>query len=237
MSSRARRVSATAVTPFNWGGPAGLPAEMPPPPTPAEQQQAEDHSLREAQLAMLEREAFARGFEQGERAGAEAAGERTEAMLRRLMETLEELQTLRAEMIRQTERQMVQLALAMARRVVHREVSIDQDLLIAMARVAIDRLGESAQVKVRLNPDDYEAAGAHRVAQMAGSNVLVLADAHVSRGGCRVESDMGVADIGVDAQLQEIARALLGDDVMQGAEVTVGTGQRSEVAVRRQVDA
>src|SRR5688572_15445488 len=125
MSSRARRVSAAAVTPFNWGGhPVEQQPAMaaPPPPPPVDQQALEDHSLREAQLAMLEREAFARGFEQGERAGAEAAGERSEAMLRRMMETLEELQSLRAEMIRQTERQMVQLALAMARRVLHREV-------------------------------------------------------------------------------------------------------------------
>ena len=33
----------------------------------------------------------------------------------------------------------------------------------------------------------------------------------VSRGGCRIESDLGVMDAGVDAQIQEIARALLGD--------------------------
>ena len=46
-------------------------------------------------------------------------------------------------MIHQTERQMVQLALAVARRVVHREVSLDPDLLIAMARVALERLGDA----------------------------------------------------------------------------------------------
>ena len=65
---------------------------------------------------------------------------------------------------------------------------------------------------VRLHPDDYAAAGAARVAQLAGSNVTIVADAHLSRGGCRIESDMGMLDAGVDAQLQEVARALLGDD-------------------------
>ena len=95
---------------------------------------------------------------------------------------------------------------------VHREVTLDPDLLIAMARVAMERLGETAQVKVRLHPDDYEAAGAARVSQLAGSNVMILADAHLGRGGCRIESDMGIMDAGVDAQLQEIAYALLGSD-------------------------
>jgi flagellar assembly protein FliH len=208
MSSRARRVSGPAtVTPFNWGTEASAPAQ------PVHQEHdAEHQARRDAHLAALEREAFAKGFAQGELAGAEAAGQRGEMMLHRLTQTIEELTQVRAQMIFQTERQMVQLAMAVARRVVQREVSLDPDLLIAMARVALERLGETAQVKIRLHPDDYEAAGAARVAQLAGSNVMILADAHLSRGGCRIESDMGVLDAGVDAQLQEIARALLGDE-------------------------
>ena len=208
MSSRARRLSSHAdVAPFRWG------AEQPAPnPEPAPAQPAIDEAALQAHLAQLEREAFAKGYAQGEQAGVDAASQRGEAMLYRLTQTLEELTHVRSRMILQTERQMVQLALAIARRVVQREVSLDADLLIAMARVALERLGETAQVKVRLHPDDYEAAGAARVAQLAGSNVLVLADAHLSRGACRVESDMGILEAGVDAQLQEIARALLGEE-------------------------
>jgi flagellar assembly protein FliH len=214
MSSRARRVtSAAAVTPFQWGV-----IEQPVYHEQVVYETPVDNSAaRDAHLAALEREAFAKGFSQGELAGAEAAGQRGEMMLHRLTQTLEELTQVRAQMIHQTERQMVQLAIAIARRVIHREVTIDADLLIAMARVAMERLGETAQVKVRLHPDDYEAAGAARVAQLAGSNVMILADAHLSRGGCRIESDMGILDAGVNAQLQEIARALLGED--EGAGV------------------
>jgi flagellar biosynthesis/type III secretory pathway protein FliH len=39
----------------------------------------------------------------------------------------------------------------------------------------------------------------------------VTADPRVPRGGCKVESEYGDIDAGVDAQIQEIARALLGD--------------------------
>lgn len=171
----------------------------------------EERAALEARLAALERDAFSKGFAQGERAGGEAAAQRGEAMIRRLTETLEELTNLREQMIHQTERQMVQLALAIARRIVHREVSIDQDLLIAMARVALDRLGESAQVTVRLSPQDYETTSAVRSAQWTGTHVTVVPDARVGRGGCRVESEFGAMDAGVDAQIHEIARSLLGE--------------------------
>jgi flagellar assembly protein FliH len=204
MSSRARRIDASAVRPFAWGGSGATPAApvrsqaRAAGPAHADKPETDEEARAalEARLAALERDAFSKGFAQGERAGGEAAAQRNEAMLRRLTETLEELTTLREQMIHQTERQMVQLALAIARRIVHREVSIDQDLLIAMARVALERLGESAQVTVRLR---------------TGTHVTVVADARVGRGGCRVESEFGVMEAGVDGQIHEIARALLGE--------------------------
>jgi len=207
-------MSASAVvTTYVWDGDARTPMTMSPRgDASVSHGGGVDTAEQHARLAALERDAFAKGYEQGERAGAEAAAQRGEAILRRLAQTIEELATLRAEMIHQTERQMVQLALAIARRIVHREVSLNQDLLIAMARVALDRLGDSAQVTVRLNPEEFEATGAARVAQLGSAHVTVVSDSRVPRGGCRVESALGTMDAGVDAQLQEIAYALLGSD-------------------------
>ena len=223
MSSRARRITAGGnVQAFPWGGTA---ASSAPPAEPA----FDLHGTHQAHLAALEREAFGKGFAQGELAGAEAAGQRGEAMLHRLTQTLDELTTVRADMIRQTERQMVQLALAIARRIVHREVSLDPDLLLAMARVALERLGETAQVTVRLHPEDYAAARAERVSELAGSNVAIVADARLSRGACRVESDMGLLDAGIDAQLQEVGRALL------GAETTTASAAGMHTLVEQPV--
>jgi flagellar assembly protein FliH len=213
MSSRARRISAPAVEEFGWAGVEDAarraPLRVAAPGAPAVD--VDDQASVDAHLAGLERDAFAKGFAQGERAGNEAAAKRGEAMIRRLTETLGELTTLRDQMIHQTEQQMVQLALAVARRVVHREISIDPDLLIAMARVALDRLGDSAQVTVRLNPDDFQATTSVRAAQWTGTNVTVVADARIGRGGCLLESDFGTMNAGADAQIHEIARALLGE--------------------------
>jgi flagellar assembly protein FliH len=223
MSSKARRLDAAAVEAFAWVEPD---AAMPPGtwapavvPAAAKPKAAAEAIDIDARRAAIERDAFAKGFAQGEKAGAEAAGKRGEVMLRRLTETLDELTSLRAQMIHQTEHQMVQLALAVARRVVQREISLDRDLLVAMARVALDRLGDSAQVTVRLSAEDFDATAAARAAQWTGTNVTVVADSRVSRGGCRIESDLGVMDAGADAQIQEIARALLGDTADQGAPI------------------
>lgn len=225
MSSRARRFAQHAsVVTLPWRADTledAIPGPLPPRSIEAVKRVAEAEPQaaaldREAHLAALERDAFAKGYEQGERSGAAVAAQRGEAMLQRLTQTLEELTTLRSEMIRTTERQLVQLSLAVARRIVHREVSLDADLLVAMARVALDRLGESAHVTVRLHPDEYEITGAGK-GPVLGTHVKVIADASVGRGGCRVESDFGALDAGVDAQIQELARALLGDTEVAGS--------------------
>lgn len=231
MSSRARRLQGASALPFAWDGgdtlaepppepavdPEPPPApEPPPPPAPP----VTDDDLRAAhqeRLAAIEREAFAKGYEAGERAGLEAGKTRAEAMLRRLAQTLDELRSLRSTLLRQTETQMVELALAIARRILRREATFDRDLLVAMARVALDRVGEEGSATIRLNPEDHAATAQRHGDQWAGSRVVVLADPSVPRGGCIVESEFGQVDASVEAQFDHVAQALLGDEEARSA--------------------
>jgi flagellar assembly protein FliH len=222
MSSRARVVTDVVVEPFHWSPvapqkPAVVAAPAPPPqavaPAAAQAPAAispEALSIQQQErLAALEREAFTKGYAQGERAGLEAGGKRAEAMLRRVAQTLEELGNLRKTLMQQSERQMVQLALTLARRVVQREIRLDPELIAAMAHVAIKKLGISNPSTIRLHPDDYTVV-ARDGERWAGSNVSVVPDPSIARGGCMVESDFGNIDASLDRQFDEMARALLG---------------------------
>lgn len=223
MSSRARRISAPGRPErFTWGassdeaepetyfGGTGLPPVMAPPTAAA------------PDLAALEREAFTKGYAQGERAGAEASAARAEAMLRRLAQTLDDLQALRGDLIRRTEREVVDLALAIAKKVLQREVTLDHDLMLAMARVALDRLADVSTASIRLHPDDYAGVMLGRgPAAVTTHGVHVVADASVRRGGCVVQSEFGSVDIGVATQIDELTHALFGDEA-QGPVLPVG---------------
>jgi flagellar assembly protein FliH len=218
MSSKARRLSVATATPVtSWLDTvgegvvptAGRRAASIVTGTPA--LAAATSAPPAAANAAQEAEIFAKGFAQGERAATAAAQEQNAALARQLTGTLSDLMLVRAEMIRHTERQMVQLALAIARRVVHREVSLDTDLLLAMMRVALDRLSDAARVTIRLNPIDHQQVSAALAGGVSNAQVTLVPDSRIARGGCRVESEYGEIDAGVDAQIQEIARALLGD--------------------------
>ncbi|MGE3841613.1 MAG: FliH/SctL family protein [Vicinamibacterales bacterium] len=227
MSSRARLVSAgSRIESFDWkdvstGDASGSvpaasrPLAPSPERSPAAVESTPEPELKpeqQARLAALERDAFAKGYAQGERAGMEAGAKRIEAMLRRLSQTLEELGQLRQTIAKETEREVVQLALALARRIVHREVTLDPTLVAAMAHVALEKVGETTPATIRLNPDDYTAVSAQRGQNWEGARVTILPDPAVTRGGCVVQSDFGQVDGALDAQFEQMTRALLGDN-------------------------
>ena len=226
MLSRARRVRDVAER-YDWSETAASPASsrpttarivamphrecLPPADDALETLDAADESLPQ-RLSAIERDAFAKGYSQGERAGAEAGATRADAMLRRLTATLEELATLRNDVLHRAERQVVQLALALAHRMLQRELDADRGLLLAMARVALDRMGEAARATIRLHPDDYAIVMTAREQSNATDQVQVVADTSVGRGGCLVQSDFGLMDVGLDSQIREMARTLLDQD-------------------------
>ncbi len=211
MSFKARRVADNgSVVSFSWDGHGRRPAPEPVHAPAVEEAADGAEPPQQLQIAALEHDAYARGYEAGERAGLETGSQLAEGVAARLAQAIDELATARGQMIRHTERQMVELALGIARRIVHREVSLDRDLLIAMARVALDRLGESSKITIHLHPEEFQEIGAPRVSRLMGTSVNVLSDARLERGACLVESDLGTLDVSVDAQIEEVARALLG---------------------------
>ncbi len=162
-------------------------------------------------IAAAEREAYSRGTTETERAAAAAAAARVAETLERLGASIEEVAALRLAVLQRSERDLVQLAMAMAERIVRRSIEVDRTILLTMARAAIERLGTTTAATIHLNPIDYDAIRLARPEALSGGGVEVLADPQVARGGCLVKSVAGVIDAGIDTQLRELSRALLGD--------------------------
>jgi len=222
MSSKASRlVGPGDVERFPWQTVLTRPVTAAPAPAPRMTARASGGGVADAQrVDAVEQEAFAKGYAQGERAGLEAAATRGQAMLHRLGETLQELTALRAEMIQRSERQVVQLAMAIAERMIRREISLDRSLLCAMARVALDRLGERTSATIRLHPDEYATVAQERIAEWESEQVRVVADPVVNRGGCLVQSDFGIMDVDVAAQFRELSRTLFEEDTRADVAVS-----------------
>ena len=83
---------------------------------------------------------------------------------------------------------------------------------MTLIREALELAAGSAQVRLHLHPEDHKALGGQvqlLVQEMSGlGEAEVIADAGVSRGGCRVETRFGTIDQQFEAQLARIEEEL-----------------------------
>jgi len=121
---------------------------------------------------------------------------------------------LRSNWLCQWEREVVHLAVAIAQRVVRGELSRRPEISQQWIREALELASSSHAVTLRLNPVDYEALAPLRdtlVGQFANlSPTSIVADPHVTPGGCRVDTQFGYIDQQLDSQLARIEEELTG---------------------------
>jgi flagellar assembly protein FliH len=169
-------------------------------------------SLIAQRAAAAERDGYDRGFKEGEHAGQEAARLRAEAKLTRLSATIDEIAALRTGMLKKSEQDVARLAVAIADRILHREIGLDRELLVTMARAAARQLGEQGVVRILMNPEDFLAISAQGGSAPENGPIRCEADANVPPGGCLVQSSFGTIDVSLETQIREVIRGLLGDD-------------------------
>lgn len=126
-----------------------------------------------------------------------------------LTNTLDELATLRATITAQAERNLVQLALEIARKIVHREVTIDGEIVMTLARIGLTRGHSRTPATIHLHPDDFAYVSTHREQLVSGQALELVEDRSIMRGGCLVRTEMGDVDARIDQQFIEIERAFL----------------------------
>lgn len=127
-----------------------------------------------------------------------------------LAETINEVSGLRASIFARTERDLAKLAIEIAKKIVHREVTIDDEVAMTLARVALSRIDGRAHARVHLHPDDFSHVSRHLDALATGKSVELVEDRAITRGGCLIETEMGDLDARIERQFEELERSFLG---------------------------
>ncbi len=103
--------------------------------------------------ADIEREGYARGFEAGKKAGSERVAREAAPLLSGLRAAVDEAGALRERIVREAEPQVVELAVAVARRILIGELSENPGRIAGIVKEAIRRIERAGPVTVRVHPD------------------------------------------------------------------------------------
>ncbi len=127
-------------------------------------------------------------------------------------EAIEELARTKSDIVEHTAGQIAELAIAIARRVLAHELSIEPRLVLGLVNEGLEALGDWDRLRIRLGScfADVEHELMQRLSR-TGQHCEVLIDPTLSSHGCVVETDLGRVDESVEVRLATLLQALKPD--------------------------
>lgn len=173
---------------------------------------------RDAVIGQAQREGYEAGVVEGRNAGAEAVQEEARERLQLLRTIVDDLVSLRDQVAAEYEADIVELALAVAARIVRRESSLGADTVRELLRELLPRTAGTRHITVTVHPEDMSGLedDVQALASLVdeGAHVSWATDDRLQRGGCFIETERGGIDGTVATRVARIVESLM--DVMLG---------------------
>jgi flagellar assembly protein FliH len=164
--------------------------------------------VREKSL-LMEKEAYEKGFAQGEKDGLELGQKRLETVLQQFKNIFVEIGIQRKDLHKTFEKEMVHLVLSLCKKILRRELNGCEEMVRVTLHEAFQHVVDRRKVVVHLHPADYRHLSGHpEILPWADQNpdgIRVVEDPGITRGGCLLETSFGVIDATVESQFDEIA--------------------------------
>ena len=170
---------------------------------------------------------YNRGFAEGKAAAEDTLRSEYENRLleerNRLTAAINAVENQLAHLYERIEREAFQFSLAVAGRIVEREVTLDDQIVVRQVREAIRRVVGVESIKLRVHPLDEPMIRQQRNVVLTSTDsvreLIIEADEKVEQGGCIIESASGNIDARRSTQLKQIEAALFGSPSAAAGEL------------------
>jgi flagellar assembly protein FliH len=161
----------------------------------------------EPEFEAREKRAREEGIKEGQSAVRGEVDREISAFRDTLALALQQFAAEREDYFHRVEGHVVRLALAIARKILHREAQIDPLLLAGVVRVALEEVSSATMIRLYVHPDQVQIWQEFLDRQSdLRQKPDVLSDPTVVEGQCRIESSIGNADLSLEHQMTEIER-------------------------------
>ncbi|HXW16247.1 MAG TPA: FliH/SctL family protein [Terriglobia bacterium] len=122
-----------------------------------------------------------------------------------LVQAVREFARERDTYFQRVEAEAVGLAVAIARKILHREAQVDPLLLAGVVRVGLDQVAAGTSVRLRVHPSQVQAwkeffSKQHDLQRLPE----LMGDPTLDPGRCLLETELGSTDLTLESQLKEI---------------------------------
>ncbi len=157
--------------------------------------------VSEKELSRIVAEARAEGFREGQNEAHKKFEADLTAHKKLVSEAIASFEQEREKYFLNVEGQLVHLALAIAGKILHREAQVDRMVVAGLVKVALERMQQTTKAIIRIRPED---ALSWRHYFNTSPDLEIIEDPTLEPNACRIETELGVAEMGLDAQLKEV---------------------------------
>jgi flagellar assembly protein FliH len=172
--------------------------------------------IEEESVATFEKgkkEAEEQGLAAGKEAGFAEGKAEVDRLIRRVQAVLERANSRRAEILLETEQDIIDLVLLVARKVVKVISESQRSIIISNVTQALRKVKGRGNIIIRVNMADLKLTTEHTkdfIQRMEGVKTIQVAeDSTVDPGGCIIETDFGEIDARISSQLAELETKIL----------------------------
>ena len=171
-----------------------------------------NHSEKDMEdVDCLEQDAYHKGFSKGEKDGTDAAREKFQPVLTTLKDTVLKLDEVTQSIRLNTEMESVNLAFAIAEKIVQQEITINKEVVLNIVKAALKKVIDHKWIKIRLSPIDIQLIKNMKMdltdLQDSFKSLSFEEDASITNGGCIVETGIGDVDARIEKQLAAVKEA------------------------------
>ncbi len=160
----------------------------------------------------IEKEAYGKGFAQGEKDGFEYGQKAIQVLKSQIERIVENMEALPSKVLQDYRDWLIRTGIGIARQIVKREIQTSPEIVAQTVTALLEKAEEHSTLTVYLNPHDLEVM--EKRADMAllaeRKRFAFKVDRGLERGGCRVESSIQLLDATMAAQFENLEKYLLG---------------------------
>jgi flagellar assembly protein FliH len=183
-----------------------------------------ERSVDEAQkqIEQIKQQAYNDGFQKGQEEGIlqgkQSGLDEMQSLINEAVEKTQRMLTIGEKdaknMIVMAERQIVEIALAVASKILTYQIAENPMVILPIVKNALEKVCDQEQIVLRVSVDDFETVlqAKQEFQNMVGGEqaLTVLVDRTIVRGNCVIDTSYGMVDARIDTQFDSIKTALQG---------------------------
>ena len=163
---------------------------------------------------------YKKGFEKGKKEAEEKYKKLENVLKKDFQEKIQSINTFlknlekeSKELILNMDKEVLNLALNIAQKLILKEIERDPEILLRLIREALNYIAEGTELNIKVNPEEYKFLEENLLKYIPPSQkIKLIPDESISKGGIFIETSLGVIDATFEKRWKKLLETLLKDE-------------------------